>query len=191
MLVRRPLVAVIFERGEFSAADTILTSRILWFYCLGLCGFFFQQIVARAFFSMQDCRTPAATAAVAVLFNIGLNLTLVWFIGTGGLALSTALCSYLQVLLLLSVLVRRFGRSMLDGLMSSAARTLMATLLCWLVGAGILDLLGDLPAGAGGNLIRLAATVPACIAAFAVAARLLGLEVFSLITGRKSESRAG
>jgi len=182
-LVRRPLVAVIFERGQFSARDTALTAGILAFYCLGLCGFFLQQIAARAFFSMQDSKTPTASALAAVGTNIILNLTLVWFLAARGLALATAACSYLQVVILLAVLNRRFGRSILSRLAATAARTLMATFLFYLVGAGILDLLGGMPACFSSDIIRLAVVIPICTATFLAAAWLLRIEVFALITG--------
>jgi len=90
LIVARPLVSVIFERGQFTAQDTLLTSWTLSFYALGLCGYFAQQVATRAFYSMQDSSTPARSALIAVVVNIVLNLSFVWFLGTGGLAASWA-----------------------------------------------------------------------------------------------------
>jgi putative peptidoglycan lipid II flippase len=184
LLVRRPLISVIFERGRFTEADTALTAGILGLYCLGLCGFFMQQIAARAFFSMQDSRTPTASAVAAVGVNIALNLTLVWFLAARGLALATSACSYLQVAILLAAMNRRFGRPILAGLSATAVKAVLASILFWLAGAAVLDLLSGMPVGFSSDIIRLAAVVPVCAAIYLAAARLLGMEVFTLLTGR-------
>ncbi|GAI77442.1 unnamed protein product, partial [marine sediment metagenome] len=96
-LVARPLVSAMFEHGKFTAGDTEATALALLFYALGLSGFFIQQIVTRAFYSMHNSKAPMRSAMIAVLVNVILNLTLIWFMGVAGLAFSTAICSYLQV----------------------------------------------------------------------------------------------
>jgi putative peptidoglycan lipid II flippase len=126
--IARPLISLAFQHGQFTAADTNMVSWTLLFYALGLCGYFSQQVLARAFYSMQDSSTPMASALMAVIVNIILNLSLIWLFGTGGLAASTALCSYLQVAILVVVLRRRLGSLLLDGLTETFIKTLVATL---------------------------------------------------------------
>ncbi len=104
VIVARPLISAAFEHGRFNAEDTRMVVRTLCFYAGGLCGYFAQQILARAFYSMQDSRTPMHSALVAVLANFVLNLTLIWFLDRAGLACATAICSYLQVVILVVVL---------------------------------------------------------------------------------------
>jgi putative peptidoglycan lipid II flippase len=116
ILVAKPLASALFEHGEFKSSDTSAVAWTLCFYALGLTGYFTQQIVTRAFYSTKDSRMPARSALAAVFVNIVLNLTLIWYMGTAGLALSTALCSYLQVLILLWALRNRFSGHVLDGL---------------------------------------------------------------------------
>ena len=185
LLVRNLLVSVIFERGQFTSSDTTLTAKVLLFYTLGLCGYFCQQIVTRAFYSMQDSKTPAKSALVAVFVNIVLNLTLIWFMGTAGLALSTALCSYLQVVILLWALRRRLGHSLLDGLIATLVKIVVATVICWLVGASALHLCRNLPCGNWFDILRLAAVVPPAAAAYLLAAKFLRIEILSLLTGAR------
>ena len=126
LLVSDTLVAAVFEHGRFGPQDTAMTSRTLMFYAIGLCGFFSQQIVTRAFYSMQDSKTPMKSALAAVAVNVVLNLTLIWYIGTGGLALSTALCSYLQVFILVWLLRRKFGGPLFKGFGEIIIKTLAA-----------------------------------------------------------------
>ncbi|MHC4739816.1 MAG: murein biosynthesis integral membrane protein MurJ [Planctomycetota bacterium] len=183
LLVRNLLVSVIFQRGQFTPADTDLTANVLLFYSLGLCGFFTQQVVTRAFYSTQDSKMPARSALIAVCLNIVLNLTLIWFMGTTGLALSTALCSYLQVAILIFALRRRFGNSILNGLMTTLLKTFTAAILMWLLGKTILCLCKDLPDGTAFDILRLAVVVPAAAAAYWMAAKCLRIRMLSLITG--------
>lgn len=126
--IAKPLISLAFQHGQFSAADTDMVARTLLFYALGLCGYFSQQVLARAFYSMQDSSTPMKSALIVVVINIILNLSLIWPFGTGGLAASTALCSYVQVIILTAVLRRRLGSLLLDGLAATFLKTTAATL---------------------------------------------------------------
>ena len=130
---------------------------------------------------------PALTAAAAVVVNIALNLTLIWSMGTAGLALSTAICSYLQVVILVFVLRARFGPSLLAGLLITVAKTIIATALMWLVGWGILTAMNLLPISPRLDILRLAAVVPSAAITYALAAKLLKIEMLSLVTGTRQK----
>ena len=185
LLVRNLAISVIFERGRFTSSDTALTAGVLLFYSLGLCGFFMQQVVTRAFYSMQDSRMPARSALIAVCANVVLNLTLIWFMSTGGLAISTALCSYLQVVILVIALCRRFGPSILDGALTTLGKASVATTLMYVVGRCLLRLCRELPQSTGFDVIRLAVVVPVAAGVYALAAKLLRIEMLSLLARRK------
>jgi putative peptidoglycan lipid II flippase len=184
-LIARPLVSALFEHGRFTAGDSEAAAGTLLFYALGLSGFFIQQIVTRAFYSVQDSKVPMRSALAAVSANIILNLVLIWFLGTGGLALSTTVCSYLQVVILIFVLCRRFGREVLEGMCSAAAKTTAATVFMAAVGAAFLALIyAFLPGGFWFDILKLAVVVPLSAAAYLLAAKLLRIEMLSLLTGR-------
>jgi putative peptidoglycan lipid II flippase len=187
ILIARPLASAVFERGKFTSSDTQLTAWTLSFYALGLCGYFLQQIATRAFYSMQDSKMPALTAAAAVVVNIALNLTLIWFMGTAGLALSTAICSYLQVVILVFVLRARFGPSLTDGLLITALKTIIATAFMALAAWLALKATNSLPISPWFDALRLTATVPASVIAYAAAAKLLKIEMLSLVTGTRQK----
>ena len=185
--IAKPLISLAFQHGQFTAADTDMVAATLMFYLLGLCGFFIQQIVTRAFYSVQDSKVPMHSALVAVFANIVLNLVLVWFLGTGGLALSTAICSYLQVIILLFVLRRRLDRlsaahdkqvTILDGLASVLAKTVVATMcMCAAIVVG-LWLSKEMA-----DMFKLLLVVPSAAAVYLLAAKLLRIEMLSLLTG--------
>jgi len=187
IMVGKPLISAAFEHGRFTDEDTAMVVGILGFYALGLCGYFAQQILARAFYSIQDSKTPMRSAVIAVFVNVILNLTLIWFMGTKGLAVSTALCSYLQVVILVSLLRRRVAGTILDGFGATLAKTILATVLMYLVGAGIISIMGRLPDSRWCNILRLAVVVPSAAGVYLLGAKLLRVEMLSLLTGRKQD----
>jgi putative peptidoglycan lipid II flippase len=186
ILVARLLICVAFEHGRFTSADTTMVVQTLSFYTMGLCGYFAQQILARAFYSMQDSKMPMRSALVAVSANFVLNLTLIWPLGRAGLACATALCSYLQVIILVSVLCKRLGHSILDGLLVTMIKTFAATTIMSLVAAATLILMKNLPDGRLFDILRLVAVVPTAVAVYLLAARVLRIEMLSLLIGAKS-----
>ncbi|OHB78027.1 MAG: murein biosynthesis integral membrane protein MurJ [Planctomycetes bacterium RBG_16_55_9] len=185
LLIAVPLVAAVFEHGQFKESDTPVVAWTLSFYAVGLCGYFLQQVTARAFYSLQDAKTPAFSAAAAVVANVILNLTLIWFLGTGGLAAATAICSYLQVVILVTALRRKLGRSILDGLAATLKKTLAATALMSVVGVGVLVLMRTLPDDKIFDVLRLGVVVPLAAATYLLAAKFLHIEMLSLLAGGK------
>ena len=186
LLVSGTLVAAVFEHGRFESTDTAMTSRTLCFYAIGLCGFFSQQILTRAFYSMQDSKTPMKSALAAVAVNVVLNLTLIWYMGTAGLALSTVLCSYLQVFVLAGLLYAKFGKILFAGFIPVCLKTIAGTAVMAVL--GYLTLLGleTLPQTVLCNVIRLTAVVSICAGSYYLIAKLLGNEMLGLLTGRKT-----
>jgi len=185
IMVAEPLISAAFEHGRFTDKDTAMVVRTLGFYALGLCGYFAQHILVRAFYSMQDSKMPMRSALVAVFANLLLNLTLIWYLGLAGLACATAICSYLQVIILVAVLQKRLGHSILDGLPGTLMKTVLATAFMYLVGAGIISLMVKLPDSRWFNILRLAVVVPSAAGVYLLAAKLLHIEMLSLLAGQR------
>ena len=185
ILVSRPLISAAFQHGKFTYEDTNMVVKTLGFYALGLCGYFAQQILARAFYSMQDSKMPMRSALVAVVANFFLNLTLIWFLGRAGLAAATAICAYLQVIILTIVLRRRLGSAVLDGLLITLIKTFVATVVMWLAGTVIINLMKGLPDIRLYNCLRLIVVVPSAAAVYVLCAKFLHIEMLSLFTGKK------
>ncbi len=106
MFVATPLVAALYEGGEFKSNSTARVAGTLVVYSAGLVAFFVQHIVIRVFYAMHDSRTPARVAVYMVLLNLALNLVLVFILEERGLALSTVVCAFIQVFWL-TLLLRR------------------------------------------------------------------------------------
>lgn len=107
--LRVPIVHLLFERGAFGREATLAAAAVLLAYAVGLPCYVGNRILAPAFYSFQDTRSPVRAAAVAVAAGILSSLLLMRPLGAAGLALSTALTSALYSALLLRGLSRRLG----------------------------------------------------------------------------------
>lgn len=184
IIIARPLLSALFQHGRFTSDDTSKVAITLIFYSLGLCGYFAQQILARAFYSLQDTLTPVKSAVMAVFLDATLNLTLIWFLGRSGLAASTALSAYLQVFILMFVLRKKIGLSLLNGLRSTFIKTLAGTLIMTLICLGVLILMKNKPANLVFDGLRLLIVVPLAIVVYIVSAKFLRNEMLSLFWSR-------
>ncbi|MBI3669455.1 MAG: murein biosynthesis integral membrane protein MurJ [Acidobacteria bacterium] len=114
VILREPIIRVLFEHGRFMAASTRLTARALLYYALGLPAFAAVKLIVPAFYSTQDTKTPVRVAAYALVLNFALNaLFLMYFFKrfqNGGPALATSLAGYFNFLMLFVIFRLRFGR---------------------------------------------------------------------------------
>lgn len=184
IIVAKPLLSVLFQHGRFTADDTNKVTMTLICYSLGMCGYFGQQILAKTFYSMQDSKTPVKSAVIAVFANVILNLTLIWFIGTAGLAASTAVCSYFQVVILIMILRKRLKSTVLEGLFENTIKTLAGTFAMTLVCVLILLAMKNLPFNRLFDGIRLVTIIPTAIVVYIFVAKKLRNEMLSLFSRR-------
>lgn len=114
VILREPIIRVLFEHGEFRADSTVLTARALLYYALGLPAFAAVKLIVPAFYSTQDTRTPVRVAMYALGMNALLNtIFLKSFFQTfvnGGPAFATVLSAYFNFFMLFVIFRQRFGR---------------------------------------------------------------------------------
>lgn len=127
IVVAAPLVQALFERGQFNPADTPRVVAVTSAYALGLVIFSVLHLVTRAFFAMQETRLPMKVSMWAAGMNLLLNLTLIWWLGVAGLAISTVTSAGGQAALLLWLLRRRVGRLGLRSYMATFLRSAAAS----------------------------------------------------------------
>lgn len=144
VLLRVPLVRIIYEHGEFTARSTELVAWALLWYGIGLVGHSVLEVVTRAFFALKDTRTPTIVTTLAMGLNLALSLLLsalfssIGWLPHGGLALANSLATFLEVSVLLVLLRRKAGglggRTVLAALGQSgiAAAGMGLALLGWL-----------------------------------------------------------
>ena len=113
VLLARPVVAALLERGAFGAASGDLTAEVLAAMALGLVGFSVYLFVLRGFYALKDTRTPFLLNLFENAVNIALAFALVGRLGVQGLALAYAGAYSAAGLVAVFVLHRRVGG--LDG----------------------------------------------------------------------------
>ena len=145
IVLRYAIVAMLFQRGEFDFHSTDLVAQALLWFTVGLVSHAVVEIVSRAFYALQDTRTPVTIGAAAMGINVGLSLILSsWFSRLGlfphaGLALANSLATTLEMIALLVVMRRRLGglegRRVLGTLVKALAGSLLlyAAVRFWLV----------------------------------------------------------
>ncbi len=131
-----PSVELLFEHGRFTHRETLLTNQALVAYCLGLPAFSTVKVLAGAFYSLKDTRTPVRVASWCLLINMAGNLAFMWRWGVGGLAFATSLASVANAAVLLHMLRKRLG--LLGGrrLLKTFLQSGLACVVMALVAAG-------------------------------------------------------
>ena len=122
VIIAEPLLFTLFQYDKMTVHDISMSALSLRAYATGLCAFMLVKVLASAYFSQQDTRTPVKIGVISMAANMVFNLIFVlpllflWNIGHVGLAIATACSSYLNVGLLFLGLRR-------DGVFSSVPRS--------------------------------------------------------------------
>ncbi|HYL47011.1 MAG TPA: murein biosynthesis integral membrane protein MurJ [Candidatus Limnocylindrales bacterium] len=128
ILLRQPIIQVLFQHGAFVAESTRLTGRALFYYSLGLPAFAAIRIITPMYYSTQDTQTPARIGFYSLILNILLNsLFLVFlfrYLLNGSPALASSLAAYFNFFTLFLLFRRRYGS--LGGRSLAAALSKMA-----------------------------------------------------------------
>ncbi|MDG1436898.1 MAG: murein biosynthesis integral membrane protein MurJ [Rickettsiaceae bacterium] len=95
-----PIIHFIYERGEFSADDTIQTSYALMAFSLGLPAFILAKILVPIFYANLDTKTPFKITVYSMIANISLNILFMIPFGQVGIALGSSVAAWFNVYLL-------------------------------------------------------------------------------------------
>ena len=169
------IIAVLFERGEFGAAETAATASALAAYAIGLPAYVLIKVLGPGFFAREDTVTPVKIAALCVAINVALNLLLMAPFLHVGIALATAISAWINAGLLLFVLRRRGHFKFDDRLRRAIPRILLAsTAMTAAVGLAAEALAGLAATDAFARGLALAVVIAVGLAGFAGAAILFG-----------------
>jgi putative peptidoglycan lipid II flippase len=138
IVLRTPIINLLFQRGVFDQSATAMTARALLCYSVGLWAIAGARTLVPAFYSLQDTRTPLKIALICLGANIVLNAILIIPLKHAGLALATSLSSTLNLILLVRKLSLKIGgmgvgkniRSLLRIFFCSLPMGLVAYLIC-------------------------------------------------------------
>ena len=124
---------MIYERGEFTAESTALTSAALIYYAIGMIGYGLMEFLNKAFYAMQDSKTPMKTSVVAIILNVVLSIVLVRTMGYVGLPLATSITSIVTALLMLALANKKIKGIVNKETLKESLKTVIAATVMALV----------------------------------------------------------
>ncbi|WP_347273596.1 murein biosynthesis integral membrane protein MurJ [Candidatus Kuenenia sp.] len=107
IMLREPIVSLLYKRNQFDAESALRTSRVILFYAIGIWAYCGLHVLIRAFYSLKDTVTPVKIGTLCVCLNLVLNISLIWTLQEGGLALSTAISAIIQIIILTLILQKK------------------------------------------------------------------------------------
>lgn len=170
IVLSKPIVKLLFERGAFNTSATDMTSSALVFYSLGMVSFGLRDILGKVFYSLQDTKTPMLNGAIAMSFNIILNLLLVKIMGHRGLALATSISATISIIFLFVSLRKKIGYFGEDKIIITLVKSLIASMIMGII---ILLTYRNIILFLGTGFINEAISLSVCI--------LLGSSIYGII----------
>lgn len=107
IILRVPIISIIYQRGAFSFNDTMLTSTLLIGLAISVLGMSYRALFNKAFYSIEDVKTPMLVGLITVIANIILSIILSKLFGLVGITASTALSSIISMLMLIILLNKK------------------------------------------------------------------------------------
>ncbi|MEQ9093368.1 MAG: lipid II flippase MurJ [Miltoncostaeaceae bacterium] len=190
LVLTEPVVRLVFQRGEFDAASTVLTSEALFFFALGLAFNGASLLVIRAFFALQLPWTPTKVAGLGVVLTVVLNAVLYGPLGTGGITLATSITSAVTLLVLMWLLARELGglhgTEIQDGILRCVVASGISALLAWSSWTVIDEALGrSTPA----QIVAMTVAILAAVVAYLAAAQAFGIREIRTLSGLRRPLR--
>jgi len=170
-----PIVATLFERGQFGPPETAATAAALAAFAVGLPAYVLIKTLSPGFFAREDTATPVKVAALAMASNVALAAALMQVLAHVGIALAAACTAWLNAGLLALLLHRRGGLRLDRRLKRAAPRVALASALMGLALWAAAQAMEPWLAGPGGaRVAALAALVAGGLALFAILAQATG-----------------
>jgi putative peptidoglycan lipid II flippase len=180
VVLARPLTILLFQHGTFDDEAVRQTTDMVRMFGCAVWAYCALLIVHRGFYAVGDRRSPLLMSLVGMAINLTLDVTLIWPMGGGGLALATAVSSIVQCGLVLWVFELRVGRLDWRALRRSCLQTGTATAAMTIV---CLIALSCCPTGHSwaARLCRVGAPVGASLATYFGLARAFHMDEIGLL----------
>jgi putative peptidoglycan lipid II flippase len=116
IVLAEPIMRLLFERGQFTAASTDRAAFALVCLAPGLIAFSTVNVLARAFYALGDTKTPMKISIACLGLNLVLAAMLVVRLKQGGLGIANTLTSVANAVLLLFALRKKLGKLEMESL---------------------------------------------------------------------------
>jgi putative peptidoglycan lipid II flippase len=174
----RPIIALIYQHGRFSASDTLHTAQALQAYSVGLAGYAAIRVLTPCFYALGLPKTPLRISFIAIAINLALNTLNATVLGFGvvGLALATSAVALLNFVQLAHALSRQVDVGGLGEWALYLARVALAAVACAAAAWGLDTVLERATAGLLLHAVDLFASIGVAVAVYFGAAQLLRLK---------------
>jgi putative peptidoglycan lipid II flippase len=109
IILRIPLISLLFQHGTFDRQDTIATSGALVFYVIGLFAYSSVRVLAATFYSLGESRLLVKAGFIAMAVNVVGDLSLMGPFGYQGIAFATSISGITNMSILLYQFKKRLG----------------------------------------------------------------------------------
>jgi putative peptidoglycan lipid II flippase len=133
VVLRNPILTLLFKRGEFDARSVQLTAQALFYYGIGIWAFAGIRIVLSTYYAMLDTKTPLQTAVISIIFNVLLGAIFMIPLGFCGIALSASISSILNFCILLIMLNKKLRKINWKSIGESVAKTVAGAIIMAMV----------------------------------------------------------
>jgi len=185
IVLSRPIIALIFERGRFDSIDTQQTAVALCYNAIGLTAYSAVRVLAPSFYALKDTRIPMLASLISILTNYAVASFTVDYLGIGhrGLALSISVVAIGNFLMLFFFLRRKLRGIEAPSLITTFIKVLTSAsvmgVVCWLISQRIESALGLSSMFA--RSINVAASIVSGILVFTISARLLNAKELNML----------
>lgn len=167
IVLREPIVNLLFQRGTFDYTATQATAEALMFYSLGIWATGGARIITVTFYSMQDTKTPVKIAAIGVAMNLILCYMLMGPLKHSGIALAYSLALSMNFTLLFLFIRKKLGQIDTRKIFQSFIKTCIAAGIMGIIGGSILHgNLWQLTGNTVNKVVYLGGTIALCVGAY-------------------------
>ena len=145
----RPIIGLIYERGEFDAFDTNMTAIALAAYSIGLAGYAAIKVLAPAFYALDDAKTPMYVSLASIVVHVPASFGLMQLLSTvgvtaerpngfghAGVALATSIVALVNFGALAFLMRRRIGRLNGRDILTTTIKIVIASVVMAVVAFG-------------------------------------------------------
>lgn len=125
----KPIIALLYQHGGFTYADTLRTCGALSCYAFGMIALSYNEILSKSFFSMQNSKTPMINAIISMVANIVTAYSLSGRLGISGLAIAAAVGSYVNAILNYVFMKKYYNTLFIKNDLISVLKTLLSAVI--------------------------------------------------------------
>ncbi len=133
IILSKPAISFIFERGEFGNTSVIMTTSAFIMYTVGVLAISLRDVITKVFYSMQDTKSMLYISALALALDIIFNILLIKPMGHAGLALGTSLSAIITIPIFFIVLRKKLGALGLKNTMILFVKSCVSTVVMGIV----------------------------------------------------------